>query len=417
MVFENYAIKDNAYWLLNSSINASTTTITLQTWNGANFPTIWTKKSVLTIVQYNTVGVPSSWILKFEKILCTLRSWDILTVQRGYDWTTATTFNSWDSVFLNITSKVIEDIQNELVVLDEIKQNNCVMSTKSANYTFTWSELNNTWFSTNTTSWNITYTLDLSLFPATNGMYEFTFCKSTNDVNIVIIDVWSWKTIDWNQTYSLINYMETVTIRIATNIFAKVIATSNRPVTLDINSLSEDTTWDIVNDFFIKNNWTWNNKKIKVSRYMATDLETTTWTNETKFINPKQAKDNYLLKTDTIQITRNTADASNTVEYNHWLWKIPKQINIESYFRNNNGTFNSSWTFANSKNQCTYLNYNWSAYSILSDTSNCVRVSWIWWWSETYGYINNLTTTTFSIVWTKVNASTGSLLLQVSLIG
>jgi hypothetical protein len=36
--------------------------------------------------------------------------------------------------------------------------------------------------------------------------------------------------------------MESVTIRIASNIFAKVIATSNRPIDLDINLLSEDVT-------------------------------------------------------------------------------------------------------------------------------------------------------------------------------
>ena len=53
----------------------------------------------------------------------TSRSGDILTVTRGYDGTTGTTFLSGDFVYLNVVSKVIEDIQDEVVRLEDDKLN------------------------------------------------------------------------------------------------------------------------------------------------------------------------------------------------------------------------------------------------------------------------------------------------------
>jgi len=117
----------------------------------------------------------------------------------------------------------------------------CTLQTKSANYTFLWTEKNNTGFSTDTTSWNITYDLDLSLFPTTNGLYEFTFCKTTGDTNKVIIDVWSGNTIDNSQTYELTTQWETVTIKIASSIFAKVTATSNKPTPSPVVASTKST--------------------------------------------------------------------------------------------------------------------------------------------------------------------------------
>lgn len=104
----------------------------------------------------------------------------------------------------------------------------CVVSEKTENFTISGTEANNTWFSISTAGGNVTVTLNPGLFPTTNGLYEFTFCKSTGDLNTVTIDVWSGKTIDWAQTYVLSNQWETVTIKIVSWTFAKVVATSNR---------------------------------------------------------------------------------------------------------------------------------------------------------------------------------------------
>lgn len=117
-MFLNFNTKDNASANLDAWISASTTSITVTLWEWAVFPTT---NSILTLVQYNTPADPTSGVLKFEKILMTSRSGDILTVSRGYDGTTATTFLSWDYIYLNVVSKVIEDIQDEVVRLEEDK--------------------------------------------------------------------------------------------------------------------------------------------------------------------------------------------------------------------------------------------------------------------------------------------------------
>lgn len=60
---------------------------------------------------------------------------------------------------------------------------------------------------------------------------------------------------------------------------------------VDINWLTEDVTWNADNDFFVKYNWT-SNEKIKLKRYNASDIEAAAWTNEAKYINSKQLHDN-----------------------------------------------------------------------------------------------------------------------------
>lgn len=119
-MFLNFNTKDNAVSNLDAGIGASTTSLTVTLGQGAVFPTT---NSILTIVQYNTPADPTSGVLKFEKVLMTSRSGDILTVTRGYDGTTATTFLSGDYIYLNVVSKVIEDIQDEVVRLEDDKLN------------------------------------------------------------------------------------------------------------------------------------------------------------------------------------------------------------------------------------------------------------------------------------------------------
>lgn len=252
-----YTLKNNCQAQLLTPINATDTTLVLQTGQGWKMPTSFPFLLVLEKIV--------SWITTFREIIkVTNRTWDILTIVRSAwtclpndssntPWTTAFAFAYWDYVTLAVLSEIIEDIQNEF----NTKQNNCIMLTKSANYTFTWAEANNTWFSTNTTSWNITYTLNPTLFPTTNGMYEFTICKSTNDVNTVIIDVWAWKTIDTAQTYILTNYMESVTIRIASSTFVKVIATTNRTVVIAPIPATQSTfiAWENITAWDALRNW------------------------------------------------------------------------------------------------------------------------------------------------------------------
>lgn len=81
--------------------------------------------------------------------------------------------------------------------------------------------------------------------------------------------------------------------------------------TVSITPLTEDETWNIENDFFIKNNGAGANTKIKMIRYRATDAEATAWVVTDKFVTPKQARDNYFWLTiwtpsDNIQASSDT---------------------------------------------------------------------------------------------------------------
>lgn len=114
MAFQKYKLADNAVSNLDAGISASTTTATVTLWEGLVFPS---DNFIATLVQYNTTEDPTSWINKTEKVLCTIRDTDTLTITRGFDGDTATTFDTWDFIYLNVVSAVTEDIQNEVTDL------------------------------------------------------------------------------------------------------------------------------------------------------------------------------------------------------------------------------------------------------------------------------------------------------------
>lgn len=156
----------------------------------------------------------------------------------------------------SITGGVITDERDTIRVKQSIEENwillpKCTVQNKTANYTFIGSEKNNTWFSTSTAGGNVTYTLNPWLFDLAKWLFEFTFCKSTSDTNKVIIDVWGWKTIDWSQTYEILNQWETVTLKIVTSTFVKVVATSNR-----IPNITIPTTFPV---------WDWSDWNVTIS--------------------------------------------------------------------------------------------------------------------------------------------------------
>ncbi len=118
MPYQKFKVQDNAYWNLLSGISASATTINLETGDGSRFPA---DNFVATLVEYTTTGDDTTPILWQEKILATARSGDTLTVTRGYDGSTPRSFNAGDNIYLNVTSVIIEDIQDEVTRLETDK--------------------------------------------------------------------------------------------------------------------------------------------------------------------------------------------------------------------------------------------------------------------------------------------------------
>ena len=253
MTFAKYNLRDNAFATLDARIGASTTTITLTLWQGVRFPT---SNAILTLVQYNTLWDPSSGVLKREKVLMTSRSSDILTVTRGFDWDTETIFEAWDFIYLNVVSEVIEDIQDEVERLESEK-------------------LDKTTYNS-TTRDNLT-------------PYRLLYIDSTGAETELAL---------WTAGQTLISQG----------------ATSN-PIwqvpSVDIDGLTEDEVGNIENDEFVKRDAT-GNKKIKLTRYRATDAEATAWTSNTKFVTPAQA---VLSAQTTEAITKTIATSSG---WNPW---------------------------------------------------------------------------------------------------
>lgn len=129
----------------------------------------------------------------------------------------------------------------------------------------------------------------------------------------------------------------------------------------------------------------------------ATDAEVITWTDTTRYISPSQTNK------DTLVALRAIDAASGTITYNHSLWRIPSIIEANSTFWwqsvNGNITFWSwlnDWGDTNKSAYCTVNSHWWST---SATNIMVVRESWIWqdW------VLNNVTSTTFDIVWTRIS--------------
>lgn len=105
-MFKKYLTADNSYAQLDGNVNTTQVQVLIK--NGQNVQTAgnW----IATLVQYGGDGYPS----KFEKVYVSAIAGSLLTVTRAYDGSTAQTFNDGDYIFLNVTSEVIKDLQNEV---------------------------------------------------------------------------------------------------------------------------------------------------------------------------------------------------------------------------------------------------------------------------------------------------------------
>lgn len=398
--------KNNVWFNIWNSLTASTssTLLTILWWKETLFwADFWindtTKHFKLTLTKFVW------WVVSISEVVkVTAKSGNALTIVRAYEpcpinanatvMTQAPqVFDVWDFAYMNMTASDLI----ELWVLIDTKQNNCVMLTKSANYTFIWNEANNTWFSTNTTSWNITYSLNPALFPTTNGMYEFTICKSTNDVNTVIIDVWAWKTIDTVQTYILTNFMESVTIRIASSTFVKIIAATNRTVVVPAISTTQSTftAWE--------NIIAWNALRIHTDWKV---YKTTLWSIFQWFAsNTANTNENVIV--DIQWVTTSLSWLS--INSSYYLWSLSNWTPTTITTNSVSSTLN--WTLSPTANvwQTFTMSESWTLQSITirmrNDWSGSWSVSmsvlnWVWWsvlWTSTNTVANT------SIWWSYSN--------------
>lgn len=116
-----------------------------------------------------------------------------------------------------------------------------------------------------------------------------------------------------------------------------------------------------------------------------------------------------------VPIQRVRDAASATVTYNHNLWRVPKTAQLLAYLREDwtywsSGVYdNVTWTPALNTFYKTGTGTAWS----LTQTYAVEVWYTAWWWQR--GVFQNLTATTFDIVWTKAGASAGNIDLFVTL--
>jgi hypothetical protein len=132
--------------------------------------------------------------------------------------------------------------------------------------------------------------------------------------------------------------------------------------------------------------------------------------------NDRYNNNTYSVTTDTIVFTRDTSAASWTVNYTHWLWKIPKQIIFEVLRPATWGVWECFWSYSltTNANKCVYLpSDTWNAwtnttYSIIY--SNAAQSAGQFW------AVSATSTSNFTINWTKSWSPTGTFNIVAHLI-
>lgn len=219
---------------------------------------------------------------------------------------------------------------------------------------------------------------------------------------------WNWKVLYTNWSGATTELALWAATKVLTSNGTTSAPTFESP-SVDINWLAESTSPTAADDMLVMydKSVTANKKHLAKASVtnewlveMCTDAEATTWTDEERYINSKQAKDNYLWLTDTIVLSRNTSATTWTVDYTHWLGKAPKQIIFESKLITTPTRWSSfgSYSSTTNVNKSLYCEYD-------ADTWDTVTTSsityWDWSGNWQFGSVSATSTTNFTISWTK----------------
>lgn len=155
---------------------------------------------------------------------------------------------------------------------------------------------------------------------------------------------------------------------------------------------------------------------------IATDGEATARTIENKAVNPKQLG-NFVTEfsierpTKPIIFTKNIADATWDVIVNHSLGVLPKMIIFTMLRPSNSAVWESQWSYSASTgyNKCIALPID-SGNLIVSNAS-CIVISNAAATASNNAYISNKTTTDFTLHWVKTWSPTGVYTIIAHVIG
>lgn len=239
---------------------------------------------------YRCALVKLSWdvVTQREIVEVTNRVWNTFTISRAIEncaasdsatsqTQTAFEFADWDSFQLIRTAYRDTEIDNTLDNLDTTKLN---ISDYTQGQKIYWAS---SWW---TDAYAITVDSSVTSYVSWQAFRFLADVWNTWAATLNVNSLWA-KTIKKSNDRDLedwdieANQIVEVVYDGADDVFEMTSQIASLP-TINIWDLSEDTTWDIDEDFFVKNNWLEVNKKIKISRYKATNTEFETWTSTKK---------------------------------------------------------------------------------------------------------------------------------------
>lgn len=151
----------------------------------------------------------------------------VASIQTGASWPTDNFIPLYD-----VVSGTVTDAREDINIKDAIEKRGILLPkmtvvTKTGDYTFDGSEANNTVFETNNTGGVATYTIDLSLFDTSKGLWQFTVEKKSSNAHTVVLNFGAG-TMDGASTYTITSQNERVTFVVVNSTTAKVVATANK---------------------------------------------------------------------------------------------------------------------------------------------------------------------------------------------
>jgi len=133
---------------------------------------------------------------------------------------------------------------------------------------------------------------------------------------------------------------------------------------------------------------------------MLTDAEALAGTDETRYINSKQAKDNYWKFSSGVS-TKDLADSSTTQTFAHWLWRIPKYVKVTAAATP--GTTNPfapfsvyNWTTQSS------LSYYWDGFTLWYRSATWALLLWTTSSATYQSWVITFDSTNITITWTRI---------------
>lgn len=355
-----------------------------------NLSVVWNYNSA---VAWNRIWY-STWENKCSSIFTLTNWWKIpatMTAQLAKVW--APTGNLRMKLYLDQSQSSLKLIQQSSNTVAESSLSATISSPTDASFSFTPQVLE---------AWNYYWVIETDRAVSTVN-YAVWRCLNSWSKAYYISDANVWTVTTYTHAY-------TANFTAITEDISKLYKSSalfqktSKVICFAWDNLAADTPWNFITYWTV---WGQSSLVVWEKYYLANNMSIglVNW-NINVFIGDAQSTTEVFLKSldrksTTVLATRDWAWASGTVTYTHDLWKIPSEIKANAIYW---WFFYSHWTWTqNSGNKCYY--YQW--WASLSSSVYAIAVSTPTQWQ--YGFIKNVTSTSFDVEWFYDTSATANL--------